>query len=363
MTSSGLKIALFVLLVTLPLSLAEFDSQRWAYYKDVDVKPSAQGIALVPIDSTVLAFSRPELNDLRLISGTAEIPFRIIGNDSKEGKKFIFYRYSSKAYRLYFGNWLAENLTAPLNLGGEFDFEGHLSVIRKNPELSIDLDNDKIIDDNCALFFNPPQNDADDDGFGDVCDNCPDQFNPSQVDINFDGIGDHCQDLDGDGINDGIDNCPSIANPLQEDFDNDGVGNLCDNCPNVANSYQWDYDQNGRGDACDDEDGDGVINSRDNCIYTYNPRQKDTDFDGQGDACEDTDGDGIVNAQDNCIYAKNPEQNDSDNDGLGNVCDSRDDTSFRNQNVVLVTIIISLIIIGILTFWLVKPEKRKRIKR
>lgn len=366
-TIRQILVLVFAILLGTSTVYSSFDATTWAYYKDVDAKQGLEGVASFVIDNTILSNSRPDLHDLRLVSANHAVPFKIINysnnTSSSEIRRINYYRYSTKAYRLYFGNWKAKDLPSQANISEEFEIPAILGTIRKNPELSTDLDNDSHIDDNCAMLFNPPQNDADDDGFGDICDNCPVAFNPSQVDANFDGIGDHCQDLDNDFIYDGEDNCPGVYNPLQEDPDQDSVGSVCDNCPNVPNRMQWDLNQNGIGDACEDNDNDTIINQRDNCINTYNPRQEDTDLDGIGDACEDTDNDGIINVIDNCVYANNPDQIDTDNDGLGDACDARNDKPFRNQDIVIVSMIISLIVIALITYKLAKPEKGRRSKK
>ncbi|HUU44279.1 MAG TPA: M28 family peptidase [Acidobacteriota bacterium] len=101
-----------------------------------------------------------------------------------------------------------------------------------------DYDNDGIAnaDDNCALRFNPGQEDEDGDGDGDACDNCLGLVNPDQADEDHDGLGDACDvcpmdpqnDIDGDGYCGEVDNCPSISNPGQDDGNGNSIGDACE---------------------------------------------------------------------------------------------------------------------------------------
>lgn len=204
-----------------------------------------------------------------------------------------------------------------------------------------DDDNDGILDedDNCPLVSNADQDDSDGDQRGDACDNCPSVSNYQQTDSDGDGIGDACsKDSDGDRIRDKSDNCPKVKNPDQMDTDGDSVGDACDNCLKKYNPTQEDEDQDGIGDACDsnnDVDKDGIQDDRDNCPYIPNAPQLDTDKDGKGDACDDDDdNDGIKDNKDNCRIIPNPDQKDSNGNGIGDACDPDfDGDSFTKYDV------------------------------
>lgn len=84
-------------------------------------------------------------------------------------------------------------------------------------------------DDNCPLLFNPGQEDADLDGFGDACT------------VVFSGFS--FVDSDGDGVEDGRDNCVWVANGEDDvdedetpfaDGDGDGIGDACEDQTQIA---------------------------------------------------------------------------------------------------------------------------------
>jgi hypothetical protein len=173
-----------------------------------------------------------------------------------------------------------------------------------------DDDNDFVPDgaDNCALGFNPGQENLDGDALGDACD--PDADNDGY--IAYEHGGDDCNDADA-AINPGAGNCTEgeaapEGRPNATDTDDDGVRDSKDNCSNEPNADQADADGDKVGDACD------------NCDAAANADQADYDGDGVGDACDDADGDGFVDAVDNCLEVAN-NQSDSDDDGFGDACD------------------------------------------
>lgn len=95
---------------------------------------------------------------------------------------------------------------------------------------------------------------------------------------------------------------------------------------------------NGAYDA--DADGDGVKNEQDSCPFTSGA-QVDSDGDGVGDVCDvcrvvkdrdqaDVDGDGVGDACDNCRTTANTDQYDDDLDGVGYACDDKDGDGIPN---------------------------------
>jgi hypothetical protein len=87
-----------------------------------------------------------------------------------------------------------------------------------------DSDNDGVFDDqdNCVGYYNPSQEDTDQDSGEPPYAPYASQRDPKTG-------GDTCDiDDDNDGVSDVDDNCPKVANPDQADDDADGKGNKCD---------------------------------------------------------------------------------------------------------------------------------------
>lgn len=179
----------------------------------------------------------------------------------------------------------------------------------------LDPDKDGIAScvDNCKIYYNPLQENADSDTFGNVCDYCWEE--PS---FQNDADGD-CGHMKGEHsywktpyggwlkdphCGDECDFCRYVSSTDQADNDGDKVGNPCDNCWEVPDYTQGDFGAcaekmkdlsywNGQkwsrdpqcGAVCHDNDGDGIVDQSDNCRDQYNPDQRDTNNDNQGDAC------------------------------------------------------------------------------
>jgi len=265
-----------------------------------------------------------------------------------------------------------------------------------------DQDDDGILDheDNCPLVYNPLQEDADADGYGDACqlpdyispccgpecsldsdgdgipdtiDLCPWTFSPGgfgdNVDSDGDGVGDACDDIDdrdGDGIPDWLDNCPLTYNPDQAMTNGeDGCTiygdacNLCDHpsCLTPCGEY-----------CCYDADGDGIVggyippgpvqctylgSGEDNCPFVYNPDQADRDFDAVGDAC------------DNCPDTPNPDQWDVNGDGVGDACSGHaidvSQTSLQRKALALWLMRGSIPATAFLDAWPGTPDEGRRV--
>jgi hypothetical protein len=260
-------------------------------------------------------------------------------------------------------------------LGEEDNYEEDNKI---PPDPNKDTDEDGVIDseDNCPLVFNPEQEDADVNGYGDACDDamfispccgpecsldsdgdsvpdvydlCPYTPNPDgmidNLDSDGDGVGDVCDstnDFDEDGVPDSEDNCPRVYNADQANSDPgecDQYGDACDLCTDPEESDCL----SPCGDfCCYDADGDGLAggympggdpgmcggtpNYEDNCPFTPNPVQEDSDQDGVGNAC------------DNCPETANPLQWDVNGDGIGDECDEIAQTAMQRDTLRLATL-------------------------
>jgi hypothetical protein len=195
---------------------------------------------------------------------------------------------------------------------------------------------------NDNTFDGDPNADDDEDGIINYCDYCPDDpvhYTQDAVCTNDPLIDDN----DGDGILNDDDNCIEFYNPSQEDIDDDSIGDPCDddqdgdgipnetdNCSSVFNTNQLDSDNDGAGDACDldvlDSDNDGLSDSLEN-DYGCDPLNSDTDGDGLTDYIEmtyglsctetDSDGDGLSDFVEGIL--------DQDDDGVINALDTDSD--------------------------------------
>lgn len=178
--------------------------------------------------------------------------------------------------------------------------------------------------------YNPGQENADLDLWGDICDDCP-------FDSSNDGDNDgHCED---------VDNCPGVPNRDQVDTDGDGFGDACDQTPNgdplpTEPPYPATYpDRNGNGMSAQTEgtcdgltvDGNGqpvcsvllvdTVLCDDYVDLTPGPNTPATCNPQLAAVVTDSDGDGIGTPRDNCPGLTNPYQLDADGDGIGDLCD------------------------------------------
>ncbi len=238
--------------------------------------------------------------------------------------------------------------------------------------------------DNASSYFNPDQNDADLDGFGDVEDKCAVTATPQNTgDADKDSIGDDCDTCSRqpnnyntlEGAEDVINATPymRIRNvPLQQDSDQDGIGDACDNCPTVPNCESFGPVADGLtpwvvntpinsqdGDICqvDKEDSMGTVGGNwvgDICDGQQ-PNPDAAGVIGMGPD-DDFDQDGIANASDYCprfpytpiactadtdcsggttslcVNGFCDNHFDSDNDQVGNICDNCPQTPNPDQN-------------------------------
>jgi hypothetical protein len=286
----------------------------------------------------------------------------------------------------------------PLVVGGTDDPNDFIYQFKiDQPKCKEDADQDtvQLSCDNAPDYFNPNQEDTDDDGVGDVVDLCPTvpSSQANSADSDKDGIGNECDSCrqttnqynDADGIS--VDPSLLVRNiPFQTDTDEDGIGDVCDNCVVTANceSYgpdnefevgdpiafddrnkcQRDDDTNLIGDACEgdgepgsvglgpthDFDQDGLNNMVDIC-----PRQPvdliactgddecgpNRDCDTSTGVCNhlDSDGDLVGDICDTCAYVSNGDQiteggmqeDDDDGDFVGKVCETNSDCAERTD--------------------------------
>ena len=209
-----------------------------------------------------------------------------------------------------------------------------------------DEDGIPVVEDNCLNAYNPDQADADSDNIGDACDSCPNNSaNDPDGDGNCNVAPPPASDADGDQVPDSTDNCLSFFNPQQDDCDEDGVGNGCDesslcstdsdedgimehvdNCINFFNPNQADRDIDGKGDVCD-FCPDSALNDANGNEVCDNLENSGGGQECVGDECAvaqpfvDADDDGVDDAIDNCNEIQNSNQADTDEDGVGDACE------------------------------------------
>jgi len=118
-----------------------------------------------------------------------------------------------------------------------------------------------------------------DDGCGSMCAVCVDE---QQCNATFQCESKPASELDtdNDGVMADVDNCNGYYNPDQNNTDEDLRGDACDNCILIDNDDQADFDgdcglnaadQNNCGDLCDDDDdNDGVLDVDDACPFDFN---------------------------------------------------------------------------------------------
>ncbi|MBT3771955.1 MAG: hypothetical protein HOF90_03550 [Euryarchaeota archaeon] len=207
--------------------------------------------------------------------------------------------------------------------------------------------------------------DDDNDGILDIDDLCTpgelDWISSNLTDQDGDGCQDNSEDFDddADGIEDLVDNCAIVYNPLQENYDSDIFGDICDldddddqvndvddNCP--MNETNWtsngatDNDADGCQDSSEDldDDNDGMLDlDGDDCpsgnIGWLVSEETDLDWDGcQNDSEDiDNDNDGLINSEDDCNMGFTNWTRDSNTDQDGDGCnDDIEDLDDDNDN-------------------------------
>lgn len=206
---------------------------------------------------------------------------------------------------------------------------------------------DTACGDNCPAIFNPGQQNADGDNFGDACDNCPAIANNDQLNTDGDSAGDACDgcpddpaklapgacgcgvadtDTDGDGTPDCNDGCPNDPGKIapgicgcgvaDTDSDGDGTPNCNDGCPNDPNKVAPGICGCGTPDT--DTDLDGFPNCNDGCPTDPNKQLPGTCGCGVSDV--DTDGDTVADCNDVCPGGD--DLVDNNGNGTPDDCDS-----------------------------------------
>jgi hypothetical protein len=264
--------------------------------------------------------------------------------------------------------------TGEIKKGGKAqkpDFYYDFTIDRPKPKEDKEQDGVQFSCDNSPDFFNPDQEDMDEDGYGDVDDLCPSVAQESNMgDSDKDGIGNSCDlctrqpaKYNTNADEAGAPVYMQVRNiPLQRDYDRDGIGDVCDNCIVRGNCGPFGSEADGLrpagigdvvpfddddvcqidtdtlpyvGDACveqgmaiqlegaagpvghldtDDFDQDGLANIDDKCPRIRSGRLADDYAIWTCDTADDCEGAECTNGVCNHV--------DTDNDNVGDLCDT-----------------------------------------
>lgn len=215
--------------------------------------------------------------------------------------------------------------TGEIKAGGKSksaDFYYDFSIDRPKPKEDKEQDGVQFSCDNSPDFYNPGQEDMDEDGYGDVDDLCPSvPQQSSTADTDKDGIGNTCDlctrqpaKYNTKAAEAGAPVYMQVRNiPLQRDFDEDGIGDVCDNCIVRGNCGPFGPDADGLRPA---SIGDVVpFDDNDTC-------QVDTDaLPFVGDACFDKDTGKGLQLEGAAGPVGHLDTDDFDQDGIANIDD------------------------------------------
>jgi hypothetical protein len=225
----------------------------------------------------------------------------------EEGASFVTYHVQNAEL----GEWTVELFGADVPPGGEevlivvatSRFDNDLDGVADGPD---DPDGSGPIaagPDNCALVYNPGQENADNQiGNGTGIAGHDGTVPNSAGDLE----GDACE-TDGDIDNDGIANASDTDPGGDITYDDNNDGFMCPK-DTADDGPSWDSNCNGKRDGVQascplatnprgDDDGDGLLNTWEVCKWGTNPAVLDSDADTLGDCKEaaDVDGNSVVN--------------------------------------------------------------------